>query len=179
VRTVIEDGTGNLLTADVDALVNTVNTAGVMGKGIALQFKRAFPDNYEVYRAACKRGEVRLGGMFVHDTGRLGPRRYIINFPTKGHWRSRSRIEDIRSGLVDLFRVVLELGLTSLAVPALGCGNGGLSWSMVRPLIEETFQAAPDVRVVLFPPPPARQTRPLCRWPRKGRRSPAIARLCS
>jgi O-acetyl-ADP-ribose deacetylase (regulator of RNase III) len=70
---VIEDGTGNLLTADVDALVNTVNTAGVMGKGIALQFKRAFPDNYEVYRAACKRGEVRLGGMFVHDTGRLGP----------------------------------------------------------------------------------------------------------
>jgi len=152
VRIVTEDGTGNLLTADVDALVNTVNTAGVMGKGIALQFKRAFPDNYRVYRAACNRGEVCLGEMFVYDTGRLGPRRYVINFPTKGHWRSRSRIEDIRSGLADLLRVALDLELTSIAVPALGCGNGGLSWSTVRPLIEETFQAAPDVRVVVFPP---------------------------
>lgn len=148
----IEVGTGNLLTADVDGLVNTVNTVGVMGKGIALQFKRAYPDNYAAYRAACERGEVRLGQMFVYDTGRLGCGRYVINFPTKQHWRSRSRLEDIASGLADLRQVVQDLELSSVAVPALGCGNGGLAWATVRPLIEETFQALPDVRVVLFPP---------------------------
>lgn len=148
----IEEGTGNLLTADVDALVNTVNTVGVMGKGIALQFKRAHPGNYAAYRAACERGEVRIGEMFVHDTGRLGPRRYIVNFPTKKHWRSPSRLEDIRTGLEDLVHVVRGLEVTSIALPALGCGNGGLHWPTVRSLIEEAFQALPDVRVVLFPP---------------------------
>jgi O-acetyl-ADP-ribose deacetylase (regulator of RNase III) len=148
----IEEGHGNLLTADVDALVNTVNTVGVMGKGVALQFKRAFPANYRAYRTACQRGEVRLGRMFVVDSGVLGPRRWIINFPTKGHWRSRSRLEDIRAGLADLVNVVRELGITSLAVPALGCGNGGLRWQDVRPLIESAFAAVPQVRVVVFPP---------------------------
>src|SRR5690242_12615580 len=97
--TMIEDGHGNLLTADVDALVNTVNTVGVMGKGIALQFKRAFPANFRAYRAACERGDVRLGRMFVVDTGALGPRRFIVNFPTKKHWRNQSQLADISAGL--------------------------------------------------------------------------------
>lgn len=148
----VEDGDGNLLTADVDALVNTVNTVGVMGKGIALQFKRAFPDNYLRYRAACERGELRLGHMFVVDTGMLGPRRHVINFPTKRHWRTPSRLEDIGSGLGDLVRVVRDLGITSVAVPALGCGNGGLDWGVVRPMIEQAFARVPDVRAVLFAP---------------------------
>jgi len=148
----IEEGCGNLLTADVEALVNTVNTVGVMGKGIALQFKRAFPVNYQAYRAACARGEVHLGEMFVVDTGVLGPRRYIINFPTKEHWRSRSRLADVRAGLDDLVRVVRELGVASIAIPALGCGNGGLAWAQVRPVIELACDRIADVRVLLFAP---------------------------
>lgn len=149
---VIEAGTGNLLTADVAALVNTVNTVGVMGKGIALQFKRAFPANYAAYRAAYARGDLKLGQMFIFDTGRLGPRCYVINFPTKEHWRSGSRLADIHAGLVDLVRVVRELGISSVAVPALGCGNGGLDWAVVRPMIEEAFAELPEVQVVLFAP---------------------------
>src|SRR4051794_25725969 len=98
----IEEGHGNLLTADTDALVNTVNTVGVMGKGIALQFKRAFPANFRAYRAACARGEVRLGQVWVFDTGVMGPRRYVLNFPTKKHWRSSSQLTDIAAGLDSL-----------------------------------------------------------------------------
>ena len=149
---VIEEGHGNLLTADVDALVNTVNTVGVMGKGIALQFKRAYPANYQAYRAACERGEVRLGRMFVVDSGVLGPRRYVVNFPTKQHWRSASRLPDIAAGLDDLVRVIADLGITSIAIPPLGCGNGGLDWADVRPLIEQAAERMPDVRAVIYPP---------------------------
>jgi O-acetyl-ADP-ribose deacetylase (regulator of RNase III) len=148
----IVEGTGNLLAADVQALVNTVNTVGVMGKGIALQFKRAFPANYAVYRAACERGEVQLGSMLVHDRAVSGRHRYIINFPTKGHWRSPSRLPDVEAGLTDLVRIVRELGITSIAVPALGCGNGGLQWRDVRPRIEQAFADLPDLRVVVFAP---------------------------
>jgi O-acetyl-ADP-ribose deacetylase (regulator of RNase III) len=155
----IEEGRGNLLFADVDALVNTVNTVGVMGKGIALQFKRAFPANYRAYREACARGEVRLGRMFMFDSGVPGPRRYIVNFPTKDHWRSRSRLDDIRAGLDALVDDVAERGITSIAIPALGCGNGGLAWADVRPLIERAAARMPDVRTVVFAPegapPPA------------------------
>jgi O-acetyl-ADP-ribose deacetylase (regulator of RNase III) len=143
---------GNLLTADAEALVNTVNTVGVMGKGIALQFKRAYPDNYQAYRTACATRQVRLGEMFVFDSGRLGPRRYIINFPTKDHWRSRSRIADIRAGLADLVRVVNERQISSIAIPALGCGNGGLRWEEVHPEIERATKELNGVRVLLFPP---------------------------
>ncbi|MEO3777206.1 macro domain-containing protein [Micromonospora sp. B11E3] len=143
---------GNLLTADAEALVNTVNTVGVMGKGIALQFKRAYPANYAAYRAACAAKEVRLGEMFVFDSARLGPRRYVINFPTKGHWRAASKLRDIETGLTDLVRVVRERGIPSVAVPALGCGNGGLDWEHIRPLIERAFAELPGVRVLLFPP---------------------------
>ncbi len=116
-----------------------MNTVGVMGKGIALQFKRAYPANYAAYRAACAKNEVRLGRMFVFDSARLGPRRYVINFPTKGHWRASSKLSDIQAGLADLVRVVRERQITSIAVPALGCGNGGLGWDEVRPVIEHAF----------------------------------------
>lgn len=149
----LETGTGDLLRADVDALVNTVNTEGVMGKGIALQFKQAFPDNYKAYRRACDRGEVRPGKMFVVDQGGIGSRpRYIINFPTKRHWRSKSKMEDIVAGLVDLVRVIRELQIQSLALPPLGCGNGGLNWSDVEPRIREALNPLEDVRIILFPP---------------------------
>ncbi|MFI6825202.1 hypothetical protein CA850_05655 [Micromonospora echinospora] len=143
---------GNLLTAEAEALVNTVNTVGVMGKGIALQFKRAHPANYRAYRTACAAKDVTLGRMFVFDSGLVGCRRYVINFPTKGHWRASSKLSDIRAGLVDLIRVVRERQISSVAVPALGCGNGGLEWDEVRPLIEQAFAELPEVRVLLFPP---------------------------
>lgn len=151
-RVVIRESEGNILNADAEALVNTVNTVGVMGKGVALQFKQAFPENYNAYRAACESGEVQIGRMFVHDNRNLGSHRFIINFPTKRHWRAKSRISDIRSGLDGLVATIQELGIGSIAVPALGCGNGGLDWSAVRPLIYLAFDQLPDVEVVLFPP---------------------------
>ncbi|HEY1571896.1 MAG TPA: macro domain-containing protein [Pseudonocardiaceae bacterium] len=143
---------GDLLDADVDALVNTVNTVGVMGKGLALQFKRRFPDNFRQYAAACRRGEVRLGRMFVVVNSELDGPRYIINFPTKGHWRGRSSIESIKAGLDDLERVIGELGLKSLALPALGAGNGGLEWRDVRPVIEQHLRELDNVDVRVYPP---------------------------
>jgi O-acetyl-ADP-ribose deacetylase (regulator of RNase III) len=147
----IEAGTGNLLLSEVDALVNTVNTAGVMGKGVALQFKQAFPANYKAYRVACEHKEVEIGRMFVWDSEQLGPQRYIINFPTKRHWRAKSRLEDIRAGLQDLVRVIQDQEIESVAIPALGCGNGGLEWGEVRPLIEEALGSL-HVRAVVFAP---------------------------
>ena len=146
------DARGNLLEADVDALVNTVNTVGVMGKGIALQFKNAFPANFKAYEQASKRDAVALGTMFVFDNGQLTRPRWIVNFPTKGHWRSRSRLEDVEAGLKDLRSVITELGITSIAIPLLGCGNGGLDWDIVRPLIENTLQGLAQVEVYLFAP---------------------------
>ncbi len=149
----IEASKGNLLTAPVQALVNTVNTEGVMGKGIALQFKNAYPAMYKAYVEACNSGQVRLGTMDVHDLGGIGDGpRWIINFPTKGHWKSRSKIGNIAAGLEDLVRTVGRLGITSVAVPPLGCGNGGLDWAEVRPLIVRAFESLPDVRVLLFAP---------------------------
>ena len=149
---VIKNVKGNLLDADVDALVNTVNTVGVMGKGIALQFKQAFPANFKAYAKACKADRVQPGTMFVHDNGHLEMPQFIVNFPTKRHWRSKSRIEDIESGLVDLVRVVRELKIESIALPPLGCGNGGLDWADVQPLIVEAFRSLPDVEVHVFAP---------------------------
>ena len=145
---------GNLLEADVDALVNTVNTKGVMGKGVALQFRRAFPANYNAYRAACAAGEVQFGRMFVFQPGQLAGPRAIINFPTKDHWRSRSRLADIEAGLRDLRRVLLELDVRSVALPPLGCGLGGLRLSDVRPLIEQALSELP-LRVLVYEPQPA------------------------
>jgi O-acetyl-ADP-ribose deacetylase (regulator of RNase III)/uncharacterized protein YwgA len=143
---------GDLLArTDVDAIVNTVNCVGVMGKGIALQFKKKWPTNFRVYAAACKTGQVKIGQMLVYQTGALATPHYIINFPTKEHWRSPSRIEFIQAGLLDLVRQVTELGIRSIAIPPLGSGNGGLEWRQVKPLIEQAF-ADSSVRVLLFTP---------------------------
>lgn len=144
---------GNLLKANAQALVNTVNTEGVMGKGIALQFKQAFPAMYRDYNAAAKARQVVLGKMHVVDLGALaeGPQ-WIINFPTKKHWKSKSRLEDIAVGLEDLVATVRRLGISSIAVPPLGCGYGGLAWADVRPLIERAFETLPDVDVQLYAP---------------------------
>jgi O-acetyl-ADP-ribose deacetylase (regulator of RNase III) len=144
---------GDLLKQDdVDAIVNTVNCVGVMGKGIALQFKNKWPANFIAYAAACKAGQVRPGRMFVFDAGGLIKPNFIINFPTKDHWRGSSKIEFIRDGLVDLVAQVKRLGIRSIAVPPLGCGNGGLDWADVRPVIEAAFEALPDMEVRLFEP---------------------------
>lgn len=143
---------GNLLEADVEALVNTVNTVGVMGKGIALMFKEAFPANFREYAAACKKGEVRTGRMFVTRSASLSGPRWIINFPTKEHWRARTRMEWIDAGLEDLRRVIHAEGIRSVAVPPLGCGHGGLTWSQVRPRIEKALGDLPGVEVVVYEP---------------------------
>jgi len=143
---------GSLLDADAEALVNTVNTVGIMGKGIALQVKQAYPGNFRAYEAACRRGDVRLGAMFTYETGLLDSPRYIINFPTKGHWRAKSKLSDIAAGLADLRRVIQDRDIRSIAVPPLGCGNGGLDWRDVRPLITEVLGDLPEVNVMLYPP---------------------------
>lgn len=131
----ITETTGDLLRDDAQALVNAVNTAGVMGKGIALEFKRAFPEVFTAYAEACADGRLRLGRVFPVRIGETG--RWIIHFPTKAHWRARSRLDHLAAGLDDLARVLPELGVTSVAIPALGCGHGGLPWAEVRPLITE------------------------------------------
>lgn len=149
----IELAKGNLLTAEVDALVNTVNTEGVMGKGIALQFKQAFPEMFKAYEDACKADQVQLGHVHIYDLGGLvGGPRYIVNFPTKGHWRSKSRLADIQAGLEDLLNAIRRLEIRSIALPPLGCGHGGLNWGDVEPLIRDAFANAPEVHVKLFAP---------------------------
>ena len=149
----IEIAQGNLLKAPAEALVNAVNTVGVMGKGIALQFRQAFPEMYRAYEKACKNGHMQLGQVQVYDLGGLvGGPRWIINFPTKGHWRASSRLADVESGLIDLVTKVRKLGIRSIAIPPLGCGNGGLNWNEVRPRIEQTFAALTDVQVLLYEP---------------------------
>src|SRR6266850_4231018 len=131
----IELKRGDILEAKADALVNTVNCVGVMGRGIALQFRKAFPENFKVYEAACERKEVEPGTMLVFETGRLTGPRYIINFPTKRHWKGKSRMEDIDAGLPALVEEIKKRGIRSVAVPPLGCGLGGLNWNDVRPRI--------------------------------------------
>lgn len=148
----IELTRGNLLEAPAEALVNTVNCVGYMGKGIALQFKQAFPANFKHYETACHAGDMAPGKMMIHDNGGLVNPRYIINFPTKRHWKGKSRIEDIESGLKALVADVQRLGIRSIAVPPLGCGLGGLEWRVVRPMIEQAFAGLPDVHVLLFEP---------------------------
>ena len=144
--------TGNILAADVEALVNTVNCVGVMGRGIALQFKKAFPENYKSYATACKRGEVQPGAMFVSETGQITNPRYIINFPSKRHWRSKSRMEDIDAGLVALAEEIRLRNIRSIAIPPLGSGLGGLDWSEVRPRIENTLRKLSNLEAIIFEP---------------------------
>ena len=168
--------TGDIFAADVEALVNAVNCVGVMGHGLALEFKKAFPENFKIYAAACKRKEVRPGTMFVFElrastpareasdallqqgdlfdsgTRPEGGPRYIINFPTKRHWRGKSRMEDIESGLAALAHEIRKRNIRSVALPALGCGLGGLDWVMVRECIELRLRKLNDVKIVVFEP---------------------------
>jgi O-acetyl-ADP-ribose deacetylase (regulator of RNase III) len=171
----IEIAKGNILEAEAEALVNTVNCVGLMGKGIALQFKQAFPANFKAYEAACNSGDVVPGRMFIFDNGRLINPRYVINFPTKRHWRGKSRIADIRSGLKELTADVRRLGVQSIAVPPLGCGLGGLDWREVRPMIEKAFSELPGVRVLLFEPVGTPEARAMPVGTNRPRMTPARA----
>lgn len=148
----IAAGQGDLLDADVEGLVNTVNTVGVMGKGLALQFKRRFPANFRAYAAACRRGDVAIGRMFVTEVTERAQPRWLINFPTKKHWREPSQLAYVRDGLTALIEEIRALGIRSIVVPPLGCGNGGLAWSAVKPMIEHAMAELFDVRVVVFAP---------------------------
>ncbi|MBL4659285.1 MAG: macro domain-containing protein [Alcanivoracaceae bacterium] len=155
----IEYKRGNLLVEDAQAIVNTVNCVGVMGRGIALQFKKAYPDNFKAYALACKNNEVVAGKMFTFFTGQLANPKYIINFPTKRHWRGKSRIEDIESGLASLIDIIKKNEIKSIAIPPLGSGLGGLDWMVVKQLIEKYFQSVNDVRVIVFEPVGAPQSK--------------------
>lgn len=148
----IRTGTGDLLEANVDALVNAVNCVGVMGRGIALQFKRAWPEMFEVYRAEAAANRVVPGRIQVWPTGRLQGPRFILNFPTKRHWQDPSRLEDIDAGLIDLVAQIRELGIGSIAVPSLGAGNGGLDWAVVRPRVVRALEPLVHVEVLLWEP---------------------------
>ena len=148
----IEYKTGDIFAENVEALVNSVNCVGVMGRGIALQFKENFPENFKAYAEACKRQEVQPGRVFVFDTGLLTNPRYIINFPTKRHWRAKSRMEDIETGLAALASEIRERGIRSIAVPPLGSDLGGLDWNNVRPRIHATLNNIDSLQAVLFEP---------------------------
>ena len=148
----IEFKTGNILMADAEALVNTVNCVGIMGRGIALQFKNEYPANFKAYEAACEREEVQPGKMFVFETGTLTNPKFIINFPTKRHWRGKSRMEDIDSGLNALVKEIRNRGIHSIAIPPLGSGLGGLNWSEVRPRVEAALRGIANLHATVFEP---------------------------
>lgn len=154
----IEYTTGDILKEEVDALVNTVNCVGVMGRGIALQFKNQFPENFKAYKAACDREEVQPGRMFIVKNQELFGPRYIINFPTKRHWKGKSRMEDIEAGLETLATEIRDLKIRTVAIPPLGSGLGGLNWEEVRSKIGDYLGDLSDVRISVYEP---------CRSPEK------------
>ncbi len=143
---------GNIVEADAEALVNTVNTKGVMGAGIALQFKKAFPDNFKLYEKASKTGKIQVGRIFVTETGQFTNPKYIINFPTKKHWRDPSKLMWIQEGLADLRNFIIQNNLKSIAIPALGCGNGKLNWEDVKPLITNAISDIKDLAALIYEP---------------------------
>lgn len=144
--------TGDIFEEDAEALVNTVNCVGVMGRGVALQFKRRFPENFNAYAAKCKLNEIKLGQVFVFETGLIHGPRYIINFPTKRHWRSKSRLADIQTGLKSLARAIRERRIVSVAIPALGSGLGGLDWHAVRVSMQDALDGLDTVSIAIFAP---------------------------
>jgi O-acetyl-ADP-ribose deacetylase (regulator of RNase III) len=144
--------TGDLLQSDTEALVNAVNCVGVMGRGIALQFKRTYPANFAAYAAACKQGDVQTGRMFVFATNASTRPKYIVNFPTKDDWRGKSRLEYIDTGLVALVDAIHHYTIRSIAIPPLGSGLGGLDWNVVRQRIERALAPLTDVDVRIYEP---------------------------
>ncbi len=148
----VEFVSGDILKVDAEAIVNTVNTKGVMGKGIALQFKKAFPEMFAAYKKEAQAGKILVGHMQVYEQPEiLGPK-FIINFPTKNDWRKPSKIEFIKEGLDDLVKVIREYRISSIAIPPLGCGQGGLNWADVAPLIEFALKQVPEVKTFVFQP---------------------------
>lgn len=143
---------GNLFDRRAEALVNAVNCVGVMGKGIALEFKKAYPENFAAYVEGCERGEIRPGRMFLYETGSLNPPCWIINFPTKRHWRDKSRMKDLEAGLDDLARALSEKKIRSVAMPAIGAGLGGLDWALVRRAIAARLEPLVGVEIIVFEP---------------------------
>ena len=152
--------TGDLLAEPTEALVNAVNCVGVMGRGIALQFKNAFPENFKAYELRCRRGEVRPGKMFVFELRRTTGPRYIINFPTKRHWRGKSRMADIDAGLQALAEEIQSREIRSIALPPLGSGLGGLDWPKVQARIQTALEGLPEVQIAVFEPDSGRTRRP-------------------
>lgn len=152
----IEEHTGNLLEAPVDALVNAVNTVGIVGKGIASQFQEKYPANFEAYQEACKSGELEIGRLLITEISNAnkGEPRFVINFPTKKHWRGAAQMSYVEKGLQDLVQVIKANDIYSVAIPALGCGNGGLDWQVVRPMMIDTFSRVARVKFLLYVPHP-------------------------
>lgn len=144
--------TGNILESKAQALVNTVNTVGVMGKGIALQFKKSYPNNFKAYVDACKRNEVQVGKMFItRDSNLSSGEKFIINFPTKTDWRKPSEYSYIETGLDDFVKVLAKYNIRSVAIPPLGAGNGGLEWEKVRKIIEKKLNGL-DTEIIVYEP---------------------------
>ncbi len=143
---------GNLFDAQVEAVVNTVNTVGVMGKGIALMFKERFPENMAEYARACRAKQVQTGKMFVTETSELMGPRWIVNFPTKQHWRAPSKMQWIIDGLQDLKQFIQTNRVKSIAIPPLGAGNGKLEWTDVKPEIEKALADLSDIEIIIYEP---------------------------
>lgn len=143
---------GNIISSETEAIINTVNTKGIMGKGIALQFKEAFPDNYKLYVKACKDGTIDIGKLLITETNLLYPK-YIINFPTKQHWRENSSIEYIDKGLTDLIQIIEKYKIKSISIPPLGAGNGKLEWQKVKKLITSRLnKLSNEIDILIFEP---------------------------
>ncbi len=143
---------GNILQDPSEALVNPVNTVGVMGAGLALQFKKAWPDNFHAYRIACSERAVRFDRPFLFTTKKGNRTVTIINLATKGHWKEKSSLKNINTGLVALREIIETQGIASIAIPPLGCGLGGLTWSQVGPLIRDTLEGIPNTTINVYPP---------------------------
>jgi O-acetyl-ADP-ribose deacetylase (regulator of RNase III) len=143
---------GDILGENVEAIVNTVNCVGVMGRGLALQYKNKFPNNFKIYSKACKSDEVIIGKMFITHTEQLINPKYIINFPTKKHWRGKSKIEYIEDGLVSLISEIKKYDIKSIAIPPLGSGLGGLDWNIVKNKIENSFSKIKDINIIVYQP---------------------------
>jgi O-acetyl-ADP-ribose deacetylase (regulator of RNase III) len=173
----IKFAAGDILAADVEALVNSVNCVGIMGRGVALQFKNAFPENFRAYEAACARNLVQPGNMFVFETGTMTNPKYIINFPTKRHWRGKSRLEDIEAGLTALVGEIETRHIRSIAIPPLGSGLGGLHWPDVRARIEAAFSGLKDVDVLIFEPQGAPDAQTMARTRKVPNMTPGRAAL--
>jgi O-acetyl-ADP-ribose deacetylase (regulator of RNase III) len=144
--------TGNILDSSAQALVNTVNTMGVMGKGIALQFKKQFPNNYRIYKEVCEQNALQVGQLLIlEEDSMFSGKKVIINFPTKTNWRLPSEYEYIEAGLKELKKVVLKRNIESIAIPPLGAGNGGLEWQKVKKMIIDTLSDL-DCETYLYEP---------------------------